>query len=85
MCFISQEIFSHKTPFQSARVEAILTSVIIHNRRPSRPPKLDDRIWALVQRCWEKDPTSRPMIGEIVEELEKFEVRPVGSGLHLHS
>lgn len=61
-------------PFHSTRVQTILTSVIIHDKRPPRPARLDDRIWTLVQRCWDKDPASRPEVGQIVEELEKFEV-----------
>ncbi|KAG2498820.1 hypothetical protein HYH03_003013 [Edaphochlamys debaryana] len=38
--------------------------------RPARPPRLSERQWGLVCRCWHPDPCERPSMSEVVGELE---------------
>ena len=47
-----------------------------HGERPLRPtdPKviergLDDKLWNLLTRCWAAEPTERPTIYEVIDEL----------------
>ena len=42
--------------------------VILSGRRPQRPGTLDhDKLWRLVQRCWDPDPRARPATSEALE------------------
>ena len=41
--------------------------------RPSRPtnrPELDDKMWSLIQRCWDGDTSTRPDIYEVRQWLD---------------
>ena len=41
---------------------------ILNGKHPQRPETLtDDWLWELTQRCWNKDPGSRPIAFELLE------------------
>ena len=46
---------------------------IMAGGRPRRPdhPGFTEQIWALTQRCWDKEAESRPEIQEVVKALGK--------------
>ena len=64
------KVFSGAVPF---RDHTSLGAVVImaQGERPPRPthPILTERIWSLIQRCWEHDPHSRPEITEVLQIL----------------
>jgi hypothetical protein len=53
-------------------------------RKPKRPDDaetirkgLDEGLWLLLNRCWNNDPEKRPLIDEVIMELEYlFEAYP---------
>ncbi|KAJ3570019.1 hypothetical protein NP233_g4676 [Leucocoprinus birnbaumii] len=67
------EAFTRKLPFhQYSNDFRILTAIVKSREIPLRPPKtddpldtIDDRIWHLLRRCWNYDPSSRPGCVEI--------------------
>jgi hypothetical protein len=57
----SPQIFTGAVPFSdSLHVAAVLA--ITSGKRPQRPthPTLTDKLWKLVQDCWDQDPRLRP-------------------------
>jgi len=44
---------------------------IMGGKRPPRPthPALTDRLWTLVQRCWDQDSRLRPEVSEVLKDL----------------
>ncbi|KAG6825648.1 hypothetical protein H0H92_002949 [Tricholoma furcatifolium] len=53
---------------------------VLKGQRPSRPADasrswsiwgLTQAIWSLMEGCWSADPTKRPMMDLVVEQLEK--------------
>lgn len=44
---------------------------IMRGDRPQRPthPACSDELWALVQRCWNRDPHLRPEVSEVFQVL----------------
>ena len=67
---------TEKVPYSQIRT---LTLVVIRRRwglKPERPGDdvtergLDNKLWALMERCWEDDPDARPTIQEVLEEMK---------------
>ena len=52
-----------------------MVEVVMHDRRPPRPPEpalqrgLNDKMWDLMQLCWDGSPDRRPTVDAIVEVL----------------
>jgi hypothetical protein len=40
--------------------------------RPSKPNKMAEELWQLVDDCWKQDPLERPDMGEVVRRLEQL-------------
>ena len=55
---------------------------IMAGERPERPnhPGFTEPLWALTQRCWGKDPRSRPKMKEVIKVLKELSVFII----HLH-
>lgn len=49
-------------------------AVIFTDERPSRPThqQLSDQLWQVIEKCWQRDPSQRPTILEVVTFLEKL-------------
>ncbi|KAK7062516.1 Rho guanine nucleotide exchange factor [Paramarasmius palmivorus] len=70
---VCYEIYTGLRPFHDLLYDAAVLLQIMQGNRPSRPqdlPELDDDVWALIQRCWAAEPTSRPDIEEIRSRLD---------------
>ncbi|KAG6905434.1 hypothetical protein DXG01_002744 [Tephrocybe rancida] len=77
---VCYEIFSCGIPFADLDPYPIMLAVI-EGQRPTRPRQcehwktpcletgLDDKLWALVERCWDADPTRRPSMNAVLQEL----------------
>ncbi len=48
-----------------------MSLVIIQDNRPPRLdlPPLDDELWRLIQQCWMKEPSKRPIMKDITERM----------------
>lgn len=57
-------------PFNDFRSLAVVAK-ISNKERPPRPAgsTLPDDVWALMQRCWEQEPESRPEMGAVLRDL----------------
>lgn len=63
-------------PFTEIRRKSEVIIRVAQGKRPLRPVGddyvqrgLDDKLWALLQRCWVSEPEKRPNIHQVLEEL----------------
>jgi len=64
------QIFTCDIPYSG--VSSFMAMLAItQGKRPQRPthPDFTENLWALIQRCWDEDPDSRPKASEIVQAL----------------
>ncbi|KAF9654070.1 kinase-like protein [Thelephora ganbajun] len=68
---LAWEVFEGKPPF-AGKIEAAVILSVFQNNRPLRPvhPEVSDRVWAMIQRCWDRDPFRRMAATDIVDLLE---------------
>ena len=66
-------------PFMEIRRAASVPVAVTNGQLPARPVNplfvdrgLDDRLWALLTRCWAHRPSERPNIFEVSEELDRM-------------
>ena len=64
------QVFTGQFPYNNLP-NFIPKMVISEGVRPERPshPACTDLLWALMQRCWDHDPGSRPKVSEILQTL----------------
>jgi len=62
----SSQAFTGAVPFHG-KVPAAAMLSIMGGERPPRPshPQLTSNLWALMQRCWDKNPASRPEVSVV--------------------
>ncbi|KAI9003504.1 kinase-like domain-containing protein [Hyaloraphidium curvatum] len=57
-------------PFENAtNIPALMYQVAVLRKRPEKPPGTDDRLWSLMERCWDHDPSMRPAFIAVFNEL----------------
>jgi hypothetical protein len=66
----SPQVFTGAVPF-SNNSSAAAVLIIMRGERPSRPthPVLTNQLWALMQRCWDQNPRSRPGVAQTLQSL----------------
>ncbi|KAG6914468.1 hypothetical protein DXG01_017089 [Tephrocybe rancida] len=81
VCF---EIFSCDVPFPDLHPYPIMLQVI-EGQRPARPAQckhwktpcvelgLNDKLWGLIERCWDADPERRPSMSTVLQELPSMQ------------
>ena len=64
--FAPTQAFTGAVPFRDYPYYAAAL-MMMQGKRPPRPthPALTEKLWALMQRCWDPDPTLRPEISEV--------------------
>jgi serine/threonine protein kinase len=69
-CLGLTQLFTGAIPFRN-HTSAMAISAIIQGRRPPRPthPTFTERLWTLMQRCWDQDPHLRPEVSELLQVL----------------
>ncbi|KAF8959522.1 kinase-like domain-containing protein [Flammula alnicola] len=65
------EIFTGRTRYHGFPVVNEIMATIQNVQTP-KPVLVDDQLWDLVEKCWEKDAKLRPSIGIIVKELTSY-------------
>lgn len=79
------EIFTDNLPFSHIQNETFVPIVIRDGLLPTRPEDNDstkgltEAMWDLMNRCWRRDPESRPMMPEIREAVQ--DMLPMRSGM----
>jgi len=68
------ELLTGKPPFPEYRSDAAVIRALMTGAQPKRPTELGERLkdgmWALMQRCWTREPSSRPTMEAVVTELQ---------------
>jgi len=54
--------------------------LVVSGKRPSRPPNreilgLSDDVWTLAEKCWDRDPSVRPYVTDILSLFEAASFR----------
>ena len=64
------QVFTGAAPF-SNMLPAVAMLAIMAGGRPPRPThqQFTDQLWALMQRCWDQNPLSRPEVSEVFKVL----------------
>ena len=67
---VSPQVFTGAVPFNNS-LPTVAMLAIMGGKRPSRPthPALTDKLWILIERCWNQDPRSRPEVSEVLQIL----------------
>ena len=68
--YSSMQAFTGAAPFGNNQPAAAVLA-IMGGKRPARPThsNFTDELWALMKRCWDPDPRSRPEISEVWKAL----------------
>ncbi|KAL0578822.1 Rho guanine nucleotide exchange factor [Marasmius crinis-equi] len=75
---VCYEIFTGQHPFPELPNEAAVTLAVNQGKRPSRPveaKELTDLMWALMEKCWNATPSSRPDVDRVVSRIEGMNLR----------
>lgn len=72
------EVFTGEVPFYEKSPYAAMTA-ILNGERPPRPAhsSCTNYLWNLIQRCWDKDPSLRPGISEVLQILLFCSTSPI--------
>ena len=72
------KLFTGKVPFSDKTAPAAMVGIMA-GERPERPnhPGFTEPLWALTQRCWGKDPRSRPKMQEVAKVLKELSALPL--------
>lgn len=75
-------VFTGHPPFYESLVrttERAVAKIILNGHLDiPKPDGIGNALWALLQQCWQRDPTARPSIGEVVTSLEDIDIYRYG-------
>ncbi|KAJ7139274.1 kinase-like domain-containing protein [Mycena epipterygia] len=66
MCY---EILTGKAPFFNLNNDMAVAMKVVTGHRPPRPETSPEKLWMLLQDCWEQKPEKRPTAPELIERL----------------
>ncbi|KAG5637004.1 hypothetical protein H0H81_006148 [Sphagnurus paluster] len=85
--FVCYEIFTDDHPFPELNQNYAVVIKVAKGERPNQPKEnhivergLDDRMWSLMEDCWQQDPRDRPTAVEVVARLQRLAVDPRPAG-----
>jgi len=83
-CFVLTQVFTGEVPFGKNPLGAAVMA-IMKGDRPPRPtnPACSDKLWAMMQRCWDQEPHLRPEVSEVFQVLPGSALNKLGR-LHTH-
>ncbi|KAJ8077723.1 hypothetical protein PM082_002156 [Marasmius tenuissimus] len=77
------ELFTHVHPFPQIKHSLEVMMNVAKGENPERPTEervvergLDDKMWQLMTECWNREPSARPGIEEVLASLEGQMVKP---------
>ncbi len=75
----NSQLMTGEVPFKHIRRATSVPMALTDGQRPERPSDpavesrgLDDRLWALLARCWAQTPEDRPDIFAVNDELDSM-------------
>jgi serine/threonine protein kinase len=66
----SLQVLTGKLPYSHLAKDAEVLLTLHYSVHPPRPQKLADEHWALISRCWAKNPRTRPDIKYVYESVQ---------------
>lgn len=76
-------MFSNEYPFSDMAADLQVMIAVKRGKRPPRPLHelsrtrgLDDKIWNIIETCWNHDPAMRPTASKVVEYFGNLPDRP---------
>ncbi|KAI9009231.1 kinase-like domain-containing protein [Hyaloraphidium curvatum] len=70
---VSFEVTSEgEYPFQGMMMIAIMQKVCNEQKRPTRPNRVSNAMWGLMQRMWAQEAADRPAFIEVAEEIGRM-------------
>jgi len=75
--FVSIQVFTGAVPF-GANKPSMAGLAIMQGDRPPRPvhPMCSDKLWKIMQRCWNQEPHLRPEVSEVLNVLRGLSRSP---------
>jgi hypothetical protein len=63
------QIFTGFVPFSHIQNDARVVLVVVAGGRPRRErcPQIGDGIWAMLETCWDVEPSQRPSMGTLCQ------------------
>jgi serine/threonine protein kinase len=72
---IMYEMLTGKRAFSPEKSAAELRRQTMGEERPKLPATVHEKVSKIIDRCWDKDQTKRPEIGEVLHELMSIEFK----------
>jgi Protein tyrosine and serine/threonine kinase len=72
------EVFTENVPFSDVQNDMFIPVAILKGLLPTRPESsvtargLSDKMWKLMNECWECEPSSRPSMTTIREAIQNM-------------
>ena len=68
------QVFAHERPFSYVHYY-LVPLLVLEGKRPSRPQNreilgLSEDVWMMAEKCWDSDPSVRPLIANILSFFE---------------
>jgi predicted Ser/Thr protein kinase len=70
------EIVTGKQPYADKKEADIISYVVDKGQRETFPAEMPDVYQKLIQQCWQADPRQRPVLTDILRQLEAYQPRP---------
>jgi serine/threonine protein kinase len=70
---VCYEVLCGRPPYRGRDVYRAVPQIIEHGHISlPKPPEINDQIWCIIQKCWAHDANARPLMAQVVYELEQF-------------
>ncbi|KAJ3692837.1 hypothetical protein LUZ60_011932 [Juncus effusus] len=76
------ELLTGKIPYEYLTPLQAAVGVVQKGLRPTIPKNSNAKLAALIERCWQQDPTNRPDFSEILENLQHISKEVAGESEH---
>jgi len=76
MGMVAYEVLTGNVPYFGRNDRDVLV-IVQGGENPQRPAKgIDDQVWVLLEKCWNRDPATRPTTIEVNNTLSEFSSSP---------
>ena len=66
------ELWTRQVPYEGMQPIQIVNAVVHQKKRPAVPDDCPSTYKALMEACWEQEPSARPSFGEITKRLAEM-------------